>query len=333
MSDTLLCQDSHLDRPVVIKRLKDGIEKHRLLDELAALSSIRSKYVVQILDVIYANDEIVGLVEEYIDGVELVPLEHPFDRIDALNCLYPIFSGVAEIHIHERLHRDLKPDNMKLDGAGTLKVFDFGLAKLASNAKTRKLYFTEGYAAPEIFQVDASGNHNFTKAVDVFAAGVISLWMIQKGELPNPLYNIPPKLPCVDFAVLGAPLSPAVAQILNRTLSENPADRPSAEEVRATLARELLFDRHRMLLTYAGQAHVLSAKKRSVSLSSGPNSIKMEYDGYDFVVTAVTGTVRINNSMVNVGDKLHGSVVIVLQSPGGYPTSITADQSNPEVIQ
>lgn len=333
MSDTLLCQDSHLNRPVVIKRLKTGIEKHRLLDELSALSSIRSRYVVQVLDVISHEGEIVGLVEEYIDGDDLAPLTHPSSRMDILAALYPIFAGVAEIHSHERLHRDLKPDNMKLDSGGVLKVFDFGLAKIAQNAKTNKLFFSQGYAAPEIFQVDALGQHCFSKAVDVFAAGAISLWMLQNGILPPQLSSIPPQLPCVDFSKLGVPLSARVSHMLNLTLSINPDDRPTAEEVRVVLERELLFDRHKMLLTYSGASHILSAQKRSVELTSGPNSIKISYDGYSFSVSSVTGTVRINNSPVNVGDNLNGAVVIVLQSPKvRYPTSITAEVSHPEVI-
>ncbi|MFN7611457.1 MAG: hypothetical protein ACK5QX_11070, partial [bacterium] len=53
MSDTWLCDDNNLNRKVVVKAVKFGIAKSKLLDELSALSSIRSKHVVQVLDVIY----------------------------------------------------------------------------------------------------------------------------------------------------------------------------------------------------------------------------------------------------------------------------------------
>ncbi|PTE08710.1 hypothetical protein C9427_19805 [Mesorhizobium helmanticense] len=46
MSETALCFDGNLQRKVVVKSLKPGIEKHRLMDELSALADIRSKYVV-----------------------------------------------------------------------------------------------------------------------------------------------------------------------------------------------------------------------------------------------------------------------------------------------
>jgi len=39
----------------------------------------------------------------------------------AMRKLYPIACGVADIHAHGRLHRDLKPDNMKVDSEGNTK--------------------------------------------------------------------------------------------------------------------------------------------------------------------------------------------------------------------
>lgn len=332
MSDTCLCEDSHLQRLVVIKALKPGVEKHRLMDELSALSSIRSKYVVQVLDIIYDGADIVGLVEEYIDGPELKPLPKSIDTQTALRALYPMFSGIAEVHEQGRLHRDLKPDNMKFDSSGNLKLFDFGLAKLTSNASTQRLFFTKGYAAPEIFVPDMSGNHTFTTAVDVFAMGVSSFWLFNGGNIPAKLCQIPPILPCADFAMLGIPLPPNLSGLLNSTLSQFPQNRPSADDLRAAIARELLFDRHRMLITHNNQTHILSSASRTVTLAVNKDSVAIKYNGYDFVVTSVTGQVRRNNKPMMVGDKLAGASVIVLGDPNGYRTSITADVSHPEVM-
>ncbi|CAN7292398.1 protein kinase domain-containing protein [Mesorhizobium sp. LjNodule214] len=316
----------------MLRALSRESKKHRLMDELAALSAIRSKYVVQVLDVIYDGGEIVGLVEEFIDGPDLAPLPAPIDMTAALRALYPMFAGIAEVHAHSRLHRDLKPENMKFDGAGVLKLFDFGLAKLATDAKTQVLYYTKGYAAPEIFQTDASGNHNFTTAVDVFAIGVSSLWLLGGGKIPAELYHIPPTLPCFDFAALGIAFPPSIATVMNRTIAQSPKDRPSAEEVRLVLSRQLLFDKHRMLITNGAQVHSLSALSRNVKLTVGSDTVSLKYDGYDFSVTAVSGHVRRNNKQMIVGDKLVGASVIVLGPPNGYRTSITADVSHPEVV-
>ncbi|MER9841758.1 protein kinase [Mesorhizobium australicum] len=184
MSDTLVCLDANLQRKVVVKSLKAGIEKHRLMDELSALADIRSKYVVQVLDVLRDGTDIVGFVEEFIEGSDLKPLEASSDEVRCLGRLYSIISGIRDIHGAGRVHRDIKPDNMKLDMAGVLKVFDFGLAKLQNNAKTKQLYFTQFYTAPEVFKADKDGNHNFTTAVDVYAFGATALWLLNGGNLP-----------------------------------------------------------------------------------------------------------------------------------------------------
>lgn len=334
MSDTAICQDSHLQREVVVKGLKPGIEKHRLMDELSALSAIRSKYVVQILDVIYSGSDIVGLVEEILDGPDLTPLPGGAGLTEALRALYPIAAGVADVHAHGRLHRDLKPENMKFDGGGALKLFDFGLAKLTASASTGQLFFSQGYAAPEIFKRDATGQYSFTPAVDVFAIGVTAWWLLNNGQIPDAVREIPPRLPCMDFSTVAPALPQTIAQMLNKAVDANPGNRPTAEEMRAALARQLLHERHRMLITHGGLEYILDASNRGVTLSEGADTVSIVYDGYDFSVASVSGHVRRNNIQLAVGNVLSGAAVIVLGSPfaNRYRVSITADVSHPEVM-
>ncbi|MFC3706222.1 serine/threonine-protein kinase [Devosia honganensis] len=334
MSDTAICEDSHLQREVVIKGLKPGIEKHRLMDELSALSAIRSKYVVQILDVVYSGNDIVGLVEEILDGPDLAPLPNGAGLSEALRALYPIAAGVADVHAHGRLHRDLKPENMKFDSSGALKLFDFGLAKLTASARTGQLFFSQGYAAPEIFKLDATGQYSFTPAVDVFAIGVTAWWLLNHGQIPDAVKQIPPQLPCMDFSILVPVLPPPIVEMLNRSVHPNPANRPSAEEIRGALARQLLHERHRMLITHGGLEYILDANNRGVTLTEGADTVSILYDGYDFRVASVTGHVRRNNIQLVVGSVLSGAAVIVLGNPfaNRYRVSITADVSHPEVM-
>ena len=336
MSDTLVCFDSNLERDVVVKTLKSGIEKHRLIDELAALADIRSKYVVQVLDVIYDGTEIVGFVEEYIDGEGLKPVEVGTSGPAALRYLYSVAAGIADIHEHGRVHRDIKPDNMKVDGSGVLKIFDFGLAKLSTDAKTKELFYTPSYTPPEVFKPDDTGHHVFTPAVDVFAFGVTALWLLNGGKLFSELSHIPPTLPANLDAFSGTAVSVPVeiAALLNACLNPDPALRPSASSLRTTIGKQLLFDKHRMLLTYRGTANFVDATSRDVTISSGNDAVTISYNGLDFVVTKVAGHVRHNNRQVSVSYVLHGASVIVLGHPGAGAarTSITADISHPEVM-
>ncbi len=335
MSDTQVCFDDNLKRDVVIKTLKPGIEKHRLMDELSALADIRSPHVVQVLDVIRENNEIVGFVEEYIEGKDLAPFSASVGEAEALRSLYSIASGISDIHENGRVHRDIKPDNMKLDKSGVLKIFDFGLAKLSTNAKTKQLYFTQGYTAPEVFTPDKNGHHNFTEAVDVFAFGATALWLLNGGNLVSDLQPIPPCVPAlpVTFNAVPVKLSAGINSLLNRCLCLSATDRPSAADLKKSLGKQLLFNKHRMLLTVGSANYFVDASNPQVKLNSGNDVVEIAYDGLNFVVKQVTGHVRHNNKQVIVGYVLQGASVIVLGDPQKRGrTSITADISHPEVL-
>jgi serine/threonine protein kinase len=338
MSDTLHCRDKVLMRDVVIKALKPGTAAHRLLDELAALSTIRSRYVVEIYDVIRdGGGDVVAVIEEYLPGAALSPCAAGYDGSIALTALYSVAAGVAEIHAHGRIHRDLKPDNMKFDAEGQLNIFDFGLAKMAGAPGTTQLFYSQGYTAPEAFQPSPTGLHTFTPAVDVYAFGCVAVWILNDGVLPPELNLVPPSLPVPGFSFAGiAPVLPGVLPtLLDRCLYKAPATRPQMAEVRDAIAAELLRGKHLLLLTYGDTTQLIDSTNSSAKLSAAGAKIAIDYDGLAFVVSAVSGSVLINNVPASVGFVLKGSSVIVMGVKdvafGLYPQSVTADVSHPEV--
>lgn len=331
MSETALCMDANLNRQVVFKALKPGVSQKRILDELAALSAIRSDHVVQVFDVIRAgNGDVIGLIEEYIDGADL---DHSvitsFDS--SMRLLYAIAAGVADVHAHNRVHRDLKPDNMKVDKSGILKIFDFGLAKLQDAAGTKVFYYTPGFTAPEAFQKTPSGLHEFDYAVDVFAFGAVAFWLTNKGVLPPELFNMPAALPVggIQFGAAHFAPPPTLVDILNRTMGPA-ANRPTMQEVCLALKSEILRGSHRLLLTFAGRDYVIDQNNPVTTLSWQGNVIEIEYTGTSFDITKLAGLVEVNNMTPSVGGKITGSVVIVLGAGSGR-AFVTADVSHPEV--
>lgn len=336
MSDTWLCNDTNLNRRVVIKSLKPGISKAKLLDELSALSSIRSRHVVQVLDVIRdSHGEIHAFVEEFIEGPVLL---HGVitDPMEALKTLHSIASGIADIHAHGRLHRDIKPDNMKFDGEGTLKVFDFGLSKIDGTGGTSVLFFSEGFTAPEAFKKNSAGVHEYNQAIDTFAFGATALWLLNNGVLPSEFSTLPPTVPATgcDFGAIGVKLPDRVVAALNSTLSDQCLNRPSMAEVRDVLAQHLLQGRHRMLLALNGQDYWLDSSNKKTNLTYAGSSIAIEYDGFEFIIRGLSGHVEVNNIVAQVGMILSGASVIVISAANGSNrASITADVSHPEVIQ
>lgn len=337
MSEAFRCKDDHLDRDVVVKALRAGVEPRRILAEINSLSAIRSKHVVQLYDVIFdRKGKMVAVVEEYVPGLDLTDVPTPDDSIDALEILYPIAAGINEIHKHGCVHRDIKPNNMKYDSDGTLKIFDFGLSKVGSTAgSTTTVAFTPGYAAPELFKMH-KGTVNFTAAVDTFAFGATALELL-RGDLPDQLNQTPPDLPCAeaDFGGLPQGLPANICQLLNACLSADPNDRPLMEAVVSGIARELLHDEHSALLTYAGTTRFLDNDNPVARLRAGElGAIEVTYDGYDFKVTALEGEIYINNMRIAPGFILPGSCVIVMGAPalGMRRASITFDVSRPEIV-
>ncbi len=129
MATVFMCTDSVLERSVALKVMPNSSNTRRLKDELNALFKIRSKHVVQVYDVC-VDDNNVGIIQEYVDGKDLFSEDlAPTDCKNYLQMLWQISSGISDIHDEGLIHRDIKPNNMKIDREGILKIFDFGLAQ------------------------------------------------------------------------------------------------------------------------------------------------------------------------------------------------------------
>ncbi|WP_281966792.1 serine/threonine-protein kinase [Roseovarius nanhaiticus] len=150
MATVFMCRDNVLERPVALKVLPRRFETRRLRDELEALYTIRSKHVVQVFDVCLDSTS-VGIVQEFVDGKDLFSGDvAPQSTNYFLFILWQIASGIADIHKAGLIHRDIKPNNMKIDQEGILKIFDFGLAREdGPAAATVGFVGTVGFSAPE----------------------------------------------------------------------------------------------------------------------------------------------------------------------------------------
>lgn len=335
MGTVFPCNDTILERPVAIKIVRDPAQQRRVRDELDALLKMRSKHVVQVYDVLKLPHDCLGIVQEFINGRDLFdPSTASASVLDLYKQLWQIASGIADIHAAGVIHRDIKPNNMKLDGEGVIKIFDFGLAREEGpEAATRGFVGTQGFAAPELYSMHA--DVAFSAAVDVYAFGVTAYYLAAR-DLPNDLRHIPPRGLGGDFfSPLAMKLAPEICDVLNRCLSESPKDRPQMSEVRHLLSRHLLFDRHQALIVFQGNASYLNATSRSVRAKFSPiGEVEIVYDGLDFRVGSVSGSVFVNYGQAQVGDSLPGSCVVALGGPelGSRRKYITFDLSHPEIV-
>lgn len=138
----------------------------------------------------YDADESKGihfLVMEYVDGEDLSSLVKqtgPMPTNEAVLCV--IQAGIALAYAHGQgvVHRDVKPANLLLDGSGTVKVLDMGLARLdvdaahdASLTNSGAALGTIDYMSPE----QAADSKNVDARTDIYSLG-ITLWYLITGK-------------------------------------------------------------------------------------------------------------------------------------------------------
>jgi len=324
----------HLSRKVAIKTIRYIEDLKRIEDEIKGLLQVRSKHVVQIFDLI-RDDSPKAIIMEYIDGIELIyPDFQVTSNIHLLKTLWQIASGISDIHDVGIIHRDIKPNNMKLDEEGIVKIFDFGLSRDSNlNAMTMGFVGTQGFSAPELYTNDKV---SFTSAIDVYSFGITVLYLATK-NIPQPLLQIPPnKAPknCFDCDYLNS--YPTLKILFEQCLNIDPKKRPSMKEVKEKISEYLVIDKHQAILVSDGKTpYVLNASKRSVKISYGAvGSFEVFYDGLRFVLKNVIGEVYINNIEAENNNEIGGSCVIGLGNsnrPFRERSFMTFDVSSPEV--
>jgi len=218
-------EDATFEHQVAVKLMRSGMASEAMLgrfqEEQRILASLNHPNVAQLFGGGVTEDGQPYIVLELVDGE---PLDTYCDtKRLGIGDRLRLFQSVCEAveHAHSRLvvHRDLKPSNILVTEDGTVKVLDFGVAKLLEadadpgadpDAVTKQgtltsLYgapLTPEFAAPEQFQSATA-----TTATDVYALGVV-LYDLLTGSRPFPFTN-------------GSPLDRA------RILQEQNPQRPS----------------------------------------------------------------------------------------------------------
>lgn len=181
----------HLEtrRPRALKvMLPELFSKPELRDrfrrEAHVTAAVKSEFLVDVFDA--GLDEASGmpfLVMELLEGEDLgrfVDRAGPLDPGDVVAYLAQVASAVDRTHQASVVHRDLKPENLFLthreDGSGRIKILDFGISKVVSDAATGRNTTnigTPAYMAPE--QIVGGP---VSPAVDLHALGLIAYTLL-----------------------------------------------------------------------------------------------------------------------------------------------------------
>ena len=252
MSTVYKAHDSLLERNVALKVLhqqynedEDFVERFK--HEARSVAQLQHPNIVTVIDR-GEEDGRQYIVFEFIDGEnlkELVVRKGRLDVRDALEIALETAHGLAFAHERGLIHRDVKPQNVLLNGDGRAKVTDFGIARSLDVehgvTQTGTILGTSNYIAPE----QASGQP-VDAHTDVYSLGIV-LYEMLTGEVPFPgesfvaiaMKHIQEPSPNVLDVRGDVPLR--VASIVDRALEKDPQHRfPTmdafAAEIEASLA-------------------------------------------------------------------------------------------------
>ncbi|MBB3059775.1 serine/threonine-protein kinase [Microbulbifer rhizosphaerae] len=243
MGVVYLAQDTKLDRPVAIKKLRrdatSASARGRIQSEAQLLAKLNHSNIVQLYDVLEEDDGI-ALVMEYVEGTTLREWmrEHIAPLREKIGLLMQICDGLGEAHALGIIHRDLKPDNILITNNGVAKITDFGIAKSQDQqdlnlTKEDHVAGTLGAMSPEQIQ-----GKPLDLRSDLFSLGTIAYELLcgtkpfDTGEgnflaLAGRVINEPHTAPQQAWSKIPEPL----AVLLDKLLHKDPTQRPESAQL------------------------------------------------------------------------------------------------------
>jgi eukaryotic-like serine/threonine-protein kinase len=185
--------DGRYDGQVAIKLLRsfgDPLIAKRFEREGQLLARLQHPNIARLLDAGATAQGQLYLVLEYVDGdrIDRYFDERKLSVADRIRAFLPVCDAVAHAHTQLVVHRDLKPSNILVTRDGTVKLLDFGIAKLLADQNDEQATeltqlagraFTPDFAAPEQIRGDV-----VTTQTDVYALGAI-LYRLLSGVEPH----------------------------------------------------------------------------------------------------------------------------------------------------
>ncbi|MDQ7823030.1 MAG: serine/threonine-protein kinase [Candidatus Eremiobacteraeota bacterium] len=251
MSTIYHAEDQRLGSRWAIKELmvvtqdkeEQNIIQAQFKKEAEILSQLSHPNLPKVFDY-FVQGEREFLVEEYVEGKNLLSLvdeRESFPEEEVVSWALQVCECLVYIHEKGIVYRDLKPSNIIVRENGTVKLLDFGIARIYSSGKTQDTIImgTPGYSPPEQY-----GKSQTDARSDIFSLGATMHFLLSRRDPGSNPFAFPP------LTQLNSCFSPAIEAIVAKAVMTDPALRfQSAREMRDALARkneavvnELVFD-------------------------------------------------------------------------------------------
>ncbi|HEX7317182.1 MAG TPA: protein kinase [Pyrinomonadaceae bacterium] len=275
--------DMMLEREVAIKFLRPELASQaqvveRFRSEAVTLAKLNHPNIATLYNFMRQGDSFV-MVLEFVRGVTL---DHVIQQRGAIpvESAIPIFcqmlDGIQEAHDFGIIHRDIKPANMMVTEKGTLKVLDFGIARILGTARmTRQgnIIGTIEYMSPEQvrgFETDARS--------DIYSLGML-LYEMLTARCPFDIQNEFElmKAQIEHYPVPPRQLNPAIPEVVEqaiwKAIHKDPAQRfQSASEFRTFLLNAGFAAAGRIEPLAVGDPSAFGTRPTSTPPSSYPPS-------------------------------------------------------------
>lgn len=218
-------RQTSLDRDVAIKIIHRDISSNpafieRFEREARALAKLSHPHIVTIFDYGRTTDGLAFLVMEYVEGANLRQAidSMPIEPAEAIETISKMCQALHYAHSKGVVHRDIKPENILLGEDGSVKIADFGIAKIVDPnvrsqiTRTRQVLGTPQYLAPEQIESPNEVDHR----VDIFSLGVV-FYELLTHQLPLGHFDPP--------SVVDPRIDPRIDAVVLRTLSRKPSQR------------------------------------------------------------------------------------------------------------
>ena len=237
--------DRELQEVVAIKTLKpellsaDTTALERFKSEIRLARKISHRNVVRTHDLGEARG-LYFITMEYVEGTSLKDLVRARGRLP-INIMLPIAKQLCRAlevaHEAGVIHRDIKPHNMVVERDGTLKVMDFGIARLASRRPGQGL--TEAgmvIGTPEYMSPEQLLGDELDARADIYSAGVV-LYECLTGRLP---FDAPTPIALIARVLEETPpaphalyddIPPGISLLVTRAMARDREARPASAKV------------------------------------------------------------------------------------------------------